>query len=139
MKKPPRKVRPSGQAPAKLAVDPEARLNETANAFLQSELMEETAAYLLRGRRFSEMATDALNRQWTMAFKSLSAGDQVADRPRMNDLSAELRLRNLEPPYDTVAAELASLRDELRQLDPTANSALTEKIGAFLKSRDGAN
>jgi hypothetical protein len=134
----PRKSRPTGPAPAKSPVDREARLHATADAFLESELMEETAAYLLRGRRFSALAADALNREWTVAFKSWAAGDRAAAQPRLDDLSAELRLRKLEPPYDTVAAETAALQDELRRLDPN-DPRLTEKIGAFLRSRDTAN
>jgi hypothetical protein len=104
----------------------EARSRALAEAFVASELADEMASYLNRGRTFRAVGEQELRSQWTAVTKLWIAQRDQADQIRMDDLSAEFRLRNLEVPWDTVKAEMAEAREEIR-------------IGAFLRERDRGN
>jgi len=106
-----------------------------AEAYLQHELMNEMKDYLDRGRRFERLTIPELNKTWIIAFRRFVAKDRTVIR-EMDDLAAELRLRNLELPLDSVRAEALQLRDEVKRLGPDAPSdGLDERIRAFLAKR----
>ena len=103
-----------------------------AEAYLQHELMNEMKDYLDRGRRFERLTIPELNKTWIIAFRRFVA----KDRTLIRELAAELRLRNLELPLDSVRAEALQLRDEVKRLGPDAPSdGLDERIRAFLAKR----
>jgi hypothetical protein len=107
--------------------------HELATAFLASELMDETRDYLARGRRFETLSSDQLNDEWERAFRSWFSR---RDDPReMNDCDAELRLRNVEPPYERVERELKQMHKEIMNEEPH-NTAVRAKIAKFLDSKD---
>jgi hypothetical protein len=115
--------------------DEQERIERNVDAFLQSELMEETAAYLARGRSHSTVADDELGRRWTAAFKAFFADRSPERLLTMEYLAAELRLRGLETPDHTVQAELEAARAEIAQLEP-GDPAIRDRIRKFLDSID---
>jgi hypothetical protein len=111
-----------------------ATVDDFVEAFVQSELMEETSAYLARGRHNRELCDEELNRLWIVAFKSWLAERTHAKRCTADDLWAELRLRGVEPPFDAVRAELAIAMEETK--DVPSDPELMKKIQLFRESLD---
>jgi hypothetical protein len=107
--------------------------DDLVDALLQSELMEETAAYLRRGRSFSAASTEGLNELWIVAFRTWFGSRNAEDQGQMEDLAAELRLRGFDPPFDTVQAELTLARAEVRE-DGPSDEGIRQKIRGFLES-----
>src|SRR4030095_2471865 len=62
---------------------------------------------LARGRRFAKLDIGRLNNDWIIAVRSWLAHKGRTKERMMDDLTAELRLRGLEPPYGAVEQELA--------------------------------
>jgi hypothetical protein len=75
-------------------------------AFLESEAMNETQDYLVRGRAFSALKDDQLKADWKNAFERSSASREPSDARITDDLAAELRLRKLEPPVEEISQEI---------------------------------
>lgn len=118
------------------AGDP-SRHDAMAEAFLQSELMDETRTYLTRGRQLASSDTEAVSGLWTAAFKKWFATRAPEDARNSDDAAAELRLRGMKPPYDRVQAELAAMRAEIAR-DYPADEEWSETIRAKIhKFREG--
>ena len=54
----------------------------------------------------------------------------------MDDLTAELRLRGLEPPYDAVKQELAARFAGMDETQRKAGTKLAREIGMFIRESD---
>jgi hypothetical protein len=108
---------------------------ELAAAFLASELMKETQSYLERGRRLQGLTDTQLASRWVVDFKAWRASRSVkgdlGDSTEMDDASAELRLRNIEPPYDQIKDEMKDMVREAEQCDPE-DRGISAKVGKFL-------
>jgi hypothetical protein len=110
--------------------------DDEAEAFLQSQSLEETQSYLIRGRRFSEVLPDELAARWVIAFKAWVGVRNDVHRREMDDLSAELRLRDLPLPKDQVQAEIAAMAIEIEQAGPDSLSDETrQRIADFMAAR----
>ena len=77
-------------------------------AFLQRRSIEQRRSYLARGRCFVVLDVGQLNKSWITAVKNWLARKDRASEITMDDLTAELRLRRLDSPYDAVKQELAT-------------------------------
>jgi hypothetical protein len=109
---------------------------DDAEAYLQHELMNETKAYLDRGRRFAHLDVTELADRWIAVFKAYFAQHYRKQGDEMDDVAAELRLRGLDPPFKAVSAEISKLRESLERIGPNANSSeLDRKIIDFLEQR----
>src|SRR6516164_351948 len=80
----------------------EHRAKENIFAFLQRRSIEQRRSYLARGRCFVVLDVVQLSKSWITAVKNWLARKDRASEITMDDLTAELRLRGLEPPYDAV-------------------------------------
>ena len=80
----------------------EHRAKKNIYAFLQRRSIEQRRSYLARGRRFVVLDVGQLNKSWITAVNNWLARKDRASEITMDDLTAELRLRGLEPPYDAV-------------------------------------
>jgi len=99
-------------------------------AMMDSAAMDETRDYLTRGRAHAHVPEDALKDNWVKAFKTwFLSRDKLAQRDA-DDLTAELRLRRLEPPYERIAAESEVMADEIRREGPHS-SGVRDKIEKF--------
>lgn len=109
--------------------------DDLIRAFVASELMQETAIYLKRGRAFSEMPREELDRRWLVAFREWFETRTEQHQQVMDDLAAELRLRGETPPYHLIGAEAEALRDEIRDSDPE-DFTIEEDFGRFIDKLD---
>jgi hypothetical protein len=75
--------------------------------FLQRRNVEQRRKYLARGRRFVVLDAGQLGKSWIAAVRNWLTRKDRAAEVTMDDLTAELRLRGLEPPYDAIKNELA--------------------------------
>jgi len=75
--------------------------------FLQRRNIEQRRKYLARGRRFVVLDAGQLGKSWIAAVRNWLARKDRAAEVTMDDLTAELRLRGLEPPYEAIKHELA--------------------------------
>jgi hypothetical protein len=114
--------------------------DDLGQEFLQHTLMEETADYLRRGRLHESLPLPELNELWVGAFRAwFEQRGQQEESQRLtviNDLSAELRLRGYDPPYDRVPEEASRMRAEVEQLGPdSASDSLRQKIREFITQK----
>ena len=75
--------------------------------FFERRNIEQRRKYLARGRRFVVLDAGQLGKSWIAAVRNWLARKDRAAEVTMDDLTAELRLRGLEPPYEAVKHELA--------------------------------
>ena len=111
------------------------RIDRFLHTLMESEAMNEMKQYLERGRKLAPLDSDELKKRWTTAFKTWFASRKQSDARKMDDAAAELRLRKLEVPFETVRSELALGRLEI-QKDGPEKLNLKPKIAAFLDEID---
>lgn len=85
----------------------ERRAKANVHDFLQRRNIEQRRKYLARGRRFVVLDVEQLGKSWIAAVRNWLARKDRAAEVTMDDLSAELRLRGLEPPYEAIKHALA--------------------------------
>ena len=115
----------------------EHRAKKNIYAFLQRRSIEQRWSYLARGRRFLVLDVGHLSKSWITAVNNWLARKDRASEIMMDDLTAELRLRGLEPPYDAVKHELATRfagMDEATQRK--AGRKFAREIGMFIRESD---
>ena len=83
------------------------RAKTNIHDFLQRRNIEQRRKYLARGRRFVVLDAGQLGKSWVAAVRNWLARKDRAAEVTMDDLTAELRLRGLEPPYEAIKHELA--------------------------------
>ncbi|ACF03025.1 hypothetical protein [Rhodopseudomonas palustris] len=109
---------------------------DLTSQFLQSEDMKETRDYLSRGRLLSNVSDGELGDRWVETFKIWLRGEFLIALRNMNDAAAELRLRDLEIPYDQVESEMESIQRAFLQLAPNAGLAsASQRIEEFMRDR----
>lgn len=91
-------------------------LEKDVVGWVQSESMDEIAGYASRGRKYAELSNDEAVSQWVQAFRSL-ANDFVKSPwwHIQSDLTSELSLRGLEPPYEMVREDIEKLSKGLTE------------------------
>jgi len=110
------------------------RTNAMADAILANALMEETAQYLSRGRQFKTTSEVELKLRWAEALRRWIKTHSLGNIRQLDDLSAELRLRGMGPPEDSVKAELSSMVEEIRrdyESDPECREDIAKRIAEF--------
>ncbi len=85
------------------------------------------------GRERAGLGPDQLRSDWVSAFKKWSLSHGLAVSREMNDLRAEFRLRNIEPPFDQVREALV---EEVRRVGPD-NSDVAQVVADFLNELEG--
>jgi hypothetical protein len=126
-------ARKPAHATAEDAVDSD--LEQTICSLLESEEIDRAFLYSTRGRRFADMPEPDLLDRWADAFR-VWAVDFRKDHPDRLDLESELRLRNLNRPYQRVASEYDKLVRAARHLAEkiASNPKRIERIGnAFIR------
>jgi len=106
-------------------------------AFLQRWSIVQRRRYLARDWRFVVLDVGQLSKSWITAVKNWLARKDQASEITMDDLTAELRLRGLDPPYDAVKQELATRfagMDEATQRK--AGRKFAREIGMFIRESD---
>lgn len=115
----------------------ENRAAAMVHAFLQHRSMEQTQDYLARGRRFATLDVGQLSEDWIIAVRSWLARKDRAHERLMDDLTAELRLRGSEPPYDAVKGELAARFAGIEEVEQKkVGKEFAREIGEFIRESD---
>lgn len=105
-------------------------------AFLDHLAMEEVRVYLERGRRFSAVPDEDLNKAWVVVFELCANGDQ-SNAAELDDLGAELELRGLSKPDHLVSRQaMDAVQRRLRELPRELRQAAMSKISQFLEDID---
>jgi hypothetical protein len=109
-----------------------------AEEFLQHELMNQTRAYIERGRRYQMLNDFDVARAWVAAFERCFDEKTAENCRDMVDAAAEIRLRGIAMPYDKVKERGLALQADLARLDPEhdCSSELELKIVEFLAQRN---
>lgn len=81
-------------------------VNHFFETLLADDEMIETKAYLKRGRKFKCSESAQLQAEWADAFKIWFASKEPGDLQIMDDIGAELRLRDLPIPFDAIRSEI---------------------------------
>src|ERR1700748_410578 len=74
------------------------RTDSFFDAMIGDRHLQETEAYLQRGRTFETMEIDELTRRWLDAFEQAFVLEDWSRAEEANDLEAEIRLRGAVPP-----------------------------------------
>jgi hypothetical protein len=107
-----------------------------AISYLQHELLDETRSYLERGRALRSVADAAAIDAWVATFEHWFEKRTAETTRNMDDAAAELRLRNLDLPYERVKSKIDTLSAEIKRRGPDAGSdTLDKKIDEFLAAR----
>jgi hypothetical protein len=115
----------------------EHRTRKNIYAFLQRRNIDQRWSYLARGRRFIVLDVGQLSKSWITAVKNWLARKDRASEITMDDLTAELRLRGLEPPYDAVKQELATRFAGMEEATQRkAGRKFAREIGMFIRESD---
>ena len=107
-------------------------IDPMAKAFLDHQEMEETRAYLERGREFDGAPVEGISEAWALAFKLVYEYGETGHRHQLDDLAAELRLRGLEPPGHLVQDTIRVLQERIRDTAGMTRDALLENVRRFL-------
>src|SRR5499433_4040382 len=115
----------------------ERRAKTNIDAFLQHTRIGQRREYLARGRRFSMLDGGQLRESWINAVRNWLARKDRAAELTMDDLTAELRLRGLEPPYDAVKQELATRFARISEVaQKEAGEEFARQVGMFRREYD---
>jgi len=117
----------------------ERRAKTNIDAFLQHTSIGQRRDYLARGRRFGTLDGGQLRESWIIAVRNWLARKDRAAELTMDDLTAELRLRGLEPPYDAVKQEFATRFGRISEVaQKKAGREFARQIGMFRRENDKA-
>jgi hypothetical protein len=106
-------------------------VDDLAETYFQHELMNETRAYIERGRRLERFSDQDVLDAWVAAFER-------EDARNMEDAAAELRLRGIEEPHERVRPKIDVLKAEIERLAPDAQpEGLDQRIKDFLAALRG--
>ena len=75
---------------------------QEAIASQRSKLTGQTHDYLRRGRAFANYSDYQLAEQWASVLRQWKSVQDAESLKKMDDLAAEMRLRSLRPPYETL-------------------------------------
>jgi hypothetical protein len=114
----------------------ERRENAIIDALLASERMECTNRYLSMGGRFVGMETDEIKQRWIAATREFQVSCGEVDPREMDDLTSELDLRKVEPPWEAVRDETERVAQRIRRDDdPETHARVRARIRKFLEGR----
>jgi hypothetical protein len=77
-----------------------------------------------------------LSENWITAVRNWLARKDRTSELMMGDLTAELRLRGLEPPYDAVKPEFATRFAKMDEAAQKKAKAFARQIGMFRRDSD---
>ena len=109
--------------------------DDDVGAFLQSMIanstLEDTAAYLRRGRPYAGLTAEKVADLWASGLKAWLPERATADMGQFCDAGAELHLRGIAPPFEAARTELEMARSQLSDDD---EEALRNAVRRFAKS-----
>jgi hypothetical protein len=137
----------AGMAPELQPTRKRDRIGEMVEAMIANSHAEEMADYLSRGRKHEQLADADLQRDFLAAFEvwvPLNAARPQTPRDRaaltkLNDFTAEIRLRGREPPYHLSPEMCAQMGRTLKKYDGESDPGVRAAIREFLDKWDRPN
>jgi hypothetical protein len=97
---------------------------------LAHEPMASAKAYADRGRKLAALSDDGLRTEFISAFRAWAIDPHDrAIRARQSDVTAEYALRNQEPPYDLVAADIDEICRAASEFSESLPQERRDQIG----------
>ncbi len=87
------------------------------------------------GRERAALELNDLMADWVSAFKIWALSHGATGSRKLNDLSAEFQLRNMELPFDQVREEQRALLEEMLKVG-SDNSGVVQAVADFLNELD---
>jgi hypothetical protein len=113
-------------------------VDDLAESYFQHELMNETRAYIERGRSLKRSSDQDVLEFWVATFERWFEHRTTENTQNMDDAAAELRLRGLEALHEEVRSKIDVLRAEAERLGPDAQpEGLDQRIKDFLAALRG--
>jgi hypothetical protein len=114
------------------------RIKDLTMSIVAEAAMDETLDYVKRGRRFKETDGEELKQRWAATFRLLI--NDLDDRQvlgALNDLGAELQLREIGLPYEAVKVQVEKLIATVRtpEEDPESWDNVRRAIADLLAKR----
>jgi hypothetical protein len=100
---------------------------------LEAAAMEETEDYIKRGRRFESVSTDSLKARWLVALREWLQRHDRNYLLEMDDSGAELRLRDINPPYDQLPPDIILELQRIHPDEKAVESAMAQYKRFVLK------
>jgi hypothetical protein len=88
------------------------------------------------GRERAAHELDDLRADWVIAFKIWALSHGATGSRKLNDLSAEFQLRNIELPFDQVREEQRALVEEMLKVG-SDNPGVVQAVADLLNELDG--
>jgi hypothetical protein len=109
-------------------------VDDLAETYFQHELMNETRAYIERGRSLTQSSDQDVLEFWVTTFERWFEHRTTENTQNMDDAAAELRLRGIEEPHERVMSKIEELRSEMERLGPDAQppEELVQRVKDFL-------
>ena len=103
------------------------------HAYLRHQAQQRQATYVAQGRRYGTMALPRLEAAWAEAFVAMCLHGEPSRVHELDDLTAELGLRDRPVPSHLVQHVMPDIRARARQrLGIDVIAAFTERVGTFL-------
>jgi len=110
---------------------------ELVNVLLRHQEMEEIQRYLSAGRALRSIDSSDLQIRWTTAIKKFCVVRGLENELELDNVSAELRLRNIKPPLASVREEFkaiqAAIEHDYKEHHEQLTDRMVHKIEIFLK------
>jgi hypothetical protein len=102
---------------------------------LRHQEFEATSRYLGVGRPLRSVDPENLKARWVVAIKRFWSTRSPESELDLDNVSAELRLRNIKPPLEMVREEFQGIQAEIERdyNSPRVMDHLTDKIEDFMK------
>ena len=91
------------------------------STFLADVEMEQTQAYLTRGRAYAELPNAALRKQWAKAYEAFFVAEEASAQTELHDTDAEIRLRGLKPPVHLIRSALKVVNSRIKAARTSEN------------------
>jgi len=119
--------------------NPEDEIEALAKAYAASRDMERVKSYLERGRPFRGLSPTELERRWVQSGNAFFGDDDQNHIGPFNDLNAEYKLRNQEPPNALLRDALDKARKRFATYPEVDLEPLNKRLAAFLNDMGKPN
>ena len=103
-------------------------------AYLRHQALERRAAYIAQGRRFANLAAEALDAAWAEAFVAMCLHGDPSRIDDIDDLTAEIGLRGRPVPAHLVRHAMSDIQQRARQwLGSQVLARFSARVGAFVR------
>lgn len=108
-------------------------------AWLANKKFEELESYLNRGRQLANTPLEELRTRWIAEMRAWAKVFRGFDHSAHEDIEAEMKLREVEPPFDLVRQELNAVRGAAKKAgaellnDPERRDAVDRDITAEIR------